>query len=161
MTKTPVIAPLRAGIRGPARRELVDDIIDNLAVSWKQYGPNVLDYLAKNDQVAYAKLAVSILPKDVLVSVEQRVPGGLEPQDWALMLRVLDTIKANVPLEANAGPQEVFSVIEEALRQRGRSPTAEGPGRNMGSLNRGLSVPVQCLVAQPRGNATHIISKGA
>ena len=115
MTKTPVIAPLRAGIRGPARRELVDDIIDNLAVS----------------------------------------------QDWALMLRVLDTIKANVPLEANAGPQEVFSVIEEALRQRGRSPTAEGPGRNMGSLNRGLSVPVQCLVAQPRGNATHIISKGA
>src|SRR5262249_57432582 len=27
----------------------------------------------------------------------------------------------------------------------------EGPGRNMGSLNRGLSVPVQCLVAQPRG----------
>jgi len=116
MSKTPIIAPLRAGIRGPARRELVDDIIDNLAVSWKQYGPNVLDYLAKNDQVAYAKLAVSILPKDVLVSVEQRVPGGLDSQDWALLLRVLDTIKQNVPADANAGPQEVFSVIEDALR---------------------------------------------
>jgi hypothetical protein len=32
------------------------------------------------------------------------------------MLRVLDTNKQNVPLEANAEPQEVFSVIEEALR---------------------------------------------
>jgi len=32
------------------------------------------------------------------------------------MLHVLDLIKQNVPLEANAGPQEVFSVIEEALR---------------------------------------------
>jgi len=116
MTKTPVIAPLKAGVRGPARRELVDDIIENLAASWKQYGPNVLDYLAKTDQVAYAKLAVSILPKDILVSVQERIPGGLDPQDWALMLRVLDTIKANVPLEANAGPAEVFGVIEEALR---------------------------------------------
>ena len=32
------------------------------------------------------------------------------------MLRVLDTIKQNVPLEANAGPAEVFGVIEDALR---------------------------------------------
>src|SRR5262245_5769717 len=116
MTKTPVINPLKAGVRGPARQDLVREIVDNLAVSWKQYGPNVLDYLAKNDQVAYAKLAVSILPKDVLVSVQERVPGGLDAQDWALMLRVLDTIKQNVPLEANAGPAEVFGVIEEALR---------------------------------------------
>src|SRR5262249_9548186 len=116
MTKTPVINPLKAGVRGPARRELVDDIIENLAASWKQYGPNVLDYLAKTDQVAYAKLAVSILPRDVLVQVDQRIPGGLDPQDWALMLRVLDLVKQNVPLEANAGPQEVFSVIEDALR---------------------------------------------
>src|SRR5262245_17440157 len=116
MTKTPVINPLKAGVRGPARRELVDDIIDNLAVSWKQYGPNVLDYLAKTDQVAYAKLVVSILPKDVLVSVQERIPGELDAKDWALMLRVLDTIKQNVPSEANAGPQEVFGVIEDALR---------------------------------------------
>ena len=94
----------------------VDDIIENRAASWKQYGPNVLDYLAKTDQVAYAKLAVSILPRDVLVQVDQRIPGGLDPQDWALMLRVLDLVKQNVPLEANAGPQEVFSVIEDALR---------------------------------------------
>src|SRR5262249_59091114 len=27
----------------------------------------------------------------------------------------------------------------------------EGAGRNMGRLSRGVSVPVQCLVAQPRG----------
>jgi hypothetical protein len=29
---------------------------------------------------------------------------------------VLELIKENVPIEANAGPQEVFSVIEDALR---------------------------------------------
>ena len=65
---------------------------------------------------AFAKIAVSILPKDVLVSVEQRIPGSLDPSDWALMLQVLELIKENVPIDANAGPQEVFSVIEEALR---------------------------------------------
>ena len=71
----------------------------------------MLDYLAKTEQATYAKLAIAILPKEALVQVEQRLPGGLDPQD-----RVLDTIKQNVPLEANAGPQKVFSVIEEALR---------------------------------------------
>ena len=116
MTKTPVISPLKAGIRGPARRELVNEIIDNLAAAWQEFGPGVLKHLARTDQAAFAKIAVSVLPKDVLVSVQERIPGGLDPQDWALMLRVLDLIKQNVPIDANAGPQEVFGVIEEALR---------------------------------------------
>jgi hypothetical protein len=48
--------------------------------------------LAKNDQAKYAQLAIGNLPRDVLVSVEQRVPGGLSVEDWGLMLRVLDLI---------------------------------------------------------------------
>jgi hypothetical protein len=53
---------------------------------------------------------------------EQRVPGGLDPKDWELMLRVLDLIKQNVPIDVNAGPQEVFCVIEAALRAHYAKP---------------------------------------
>jgi hypothetical protein len=44
------------------------------------------------------------------------MPGGLEPQDWALLMRVLDLIKQHVPADANADPGEVFGIIEQALR---------------------------------------------
>ena len=48
-------------------------------------------------------------------------PGGLDVEDWALMVRVFDLIKANAPADAGAG--EVFGVIEEALRARYAKPT--------------------------------------
>jgi hypothetical protein len=35
-------------------------------------------------------------------------------EDWATLTRLLDMIKACVP--ADAGPAEVFNVIEDALR---------------------------------------------
>ena len=47
--------------------------------------------------------------------------GGLNVEDWALMVRVLDLIKANAP--ADAAPGEVIGVIEEALRVRYAKPT--------------------------------------
>jgi len=49
-----------------------------------------------------------------LVSVEQTIPGGLDPADWGLLPRVLDLIKSVAPVEVM--PSEVFGLIENALR---------------------------------------------
>jgi hypothetical protein len=54
-------------------------------------------------------------------SLRNASPGGLNVEDWALMVRVLDLIKANAT--ADAGPGEVVRVIEEALRARYAKPT--------------------------------------
>jgi hypothetical protein len=54
-------------------------------------------------------------------SLRNASPSGLNVEDWALMVRVLDLIKANAP--ADAGPGEVVGVIEEALRARYAKPT--------------------------------------
>jgi hypothetical protein len=78
-------------LSGP-RQRLAEAIVRDPTASWKQHGAPVLDWLAKNDQAKYAQLAIGNLPRDVLVSVEQRVPGGLSVEDWGLMLRVLDLI---------------------------------------------------------------------
>ena len=56
------------------------------------------------------------LPRDILVSVEQTMPGGLDHQDWQLLMRVLDLVKAANPDSANPAPGEVFGIIEQALR---------------------------------------------
>jgi len=52
----------------------------------------------------------------VLVSVEQRTPGGLSAEDWVLLTQVLDLIRGAIPSGSNAPPAEVFGVIETALR---------------------------------------------
>jgi hypothetical protein len=63
------------------------------------------------------KMAYATLPRDVLVSIEQKtIPGGLEPDDWAVLMQVLATIKGAIPPGSNAPPAKVFSVIETALR---------------------------------------------
>lgn len=58
-------------------------------------------------------LALPAPNADVLVSVEQRAPGGLSVEDWALLTQVLEIIKANV---TEGSPAEIFSVIAHALR---------------------------------------------
>ena len=36
-----------------------------------------------------------LLPRDVFISVEQRTPGNLDPDEWAILRRVIDLIQAN------------------------------------------------------------------
>ena len=112
------------GQRAPrGKQRLPNKLIDDLAEIWEQQGPQCLRRLISVDVARFCSLAYSTLPKDILVTVEQRtLPGGLDPEEWALMRRVLDLIKANVPTDSNAGPAEVFSIIEDALRARYAKP---------------------------------------
>ena len=54
-----------------------------------------------------------LLPRDVFISVEQRTPGNLDPDEWAILRRVIDLIKQNAN-GAELGP--VLQTIENALR---------------------------------------------
>ena len=60
-----------------------------------------------------AQIACGLLPRDVLISVEQRTPGNLDPDEWAILRRVIDLIQQN-PSGAKLGP--VLKTIENALR---------------------------------------------
>ena len=57
-----------------------------------------------------AQIAYGLLPRDVFISVEQRAPGNLDPDKWAILRRVIDLIKTGAEL----GP--VLETIENALR---------------------------------------------
>ena len=60
-----------------------------------------------------AQIAYGLLPRDVFISVEQRTPGNLDPDEWAILRRVIDLIKTNAN-GAELGP--VLETIENALR---------------------------------------------
>jgi len=105
------------------KQRLPNALIEDLAAEWLEHGPACLRTMRSRDVTKFVQLAYSTLPRDVLVTVENRsLPGGLDPDDWSLMRRVLDLIKANVPADGNAGPGEVFDIIENALRAHYAKP---------------------------------------
>jgi hypothetical protein len=102
-------------MHGTGRRQrLADKIVNDLSGAWEEWGAGVLTWLAKNDRATFAKLAIANLPKDILVSVDQRIPGGLDLEEWAVLRRVLGLIKECAPHGTSA--LEVFQVNETALR---------------------------------------------
>jgi hypothetical protein len=100
---------------GVSRRQLSNRLLEDLTAVWEAEGAGALRILAKEDPGKFASLAYAILPRDILVSVDQRAPGNLSAEDWALLVKVLDTIKA---AQVEATPGEVLTTIEDALRQQ-------------------------------------------
>jgi len=98
------------------RNRLSHKLIEDLSEIWNAEGPNALKKMAMRNPTRLAQLAYSTLPKDVLISIEQKaIPGGLEPEDWAVLMRVLDTIKSTIPAGCTMPPAEILNVIETAL----------------------------------------------
>jgi hypothetical protein len=63
----------------------------------------VLERLAVTEPGKLAQIACGLLPRDVFISVEQRAPGNLDPDEWAILRRVIDLIKQNAD-GAELGP---------------------------------------------------------
>jgi hypothetical protein len=65
------------------------------------------------DPATYLRVAAVLVPKELNVAVEQRTPGNLDPDEWAILRRVIDLIKQNAN---GAGLGPVLQTIEDALR---------------------------------------------
>lgn len=97
-----------------ARARISEKLLADLATVWEAHGQSVLERLALTDPGKLAQIAYGLLPRDVFITVDQRTPGNLEPDEWATLRRVLDIIQASVP--NGAEPAKVFETIENALR---------------------------------------------
>ena len=96
-----------------ARQRISEKLLADLATVWETHGVSVLERLAITDPGKLAQIAYGLLPRDVFISVEQRTPGNLDPDEWAILRRVIDLIQANAK-GAELGP--VLETIENALR---------------------------------------------
>jgi hypothetical protein len=113
---TNAVSNLRHGRPLGSRNRLSNKLITDLSEIWFEHGPGILKKMAMREPRQLARLAYATLPKDILVSVEQRIPGGLSPDDWQLLQSVLDLIRSAIPPGSNAPPAEVLGVVETALR---------------------------------------------
>jgi hypothetical protein len=101
-------------------------LLADLADVWAEHGKDVLERLAKDDPGKPAQIAYGLLPRDVFISVEQKTPGGLDPDAYAALRRLLDVIES---CGAVGKPQDVFAMIEEDLRARMAVPVEKSLDR--------------------------------
>jgi hypothetical protein len=116
---------LVAGVSGnPAgrplgsRNRLTHALVADLTASWEKHGSCVLERLRIDDPATYARLAVSLVPKDVQLTVE-KVDPILEKldEDARAVLRELLLIIADTRAEG-IEPTTIFGWIAEDLRAR-------------------------------------------
>jgi hypothetical protein len=60
-----------------SRHKIADAIIRDIAAEWERSGAEVLERMARDEPAKFAQLAAGLIPKDILLSVTQRMPGNL------------------------------------------------------------------------------------
>jgi hypothetical protein len=94
----------RFGVTEPRKACVIAKISEKLLSDWRVAAPGC----HRSWQACFG-----LLPRDVFISVEQRTPGNLDPDEWAILRRVIDLIQVNAK-GAELGP--VLETIENALR---------------------------------------------
>jgi hypothetical protein len=56
-----------------------------IAADWAVGGAETIARVRMTDPATYFRVVASILPKDVLVNVQQQTPGNLEPDEWRVL----------------------------------------------------------------------------
>jgi hypothetical protein len=96
-----------------ARSKFSEAKVADFAADWDKHGAGVLERVRMTDPATYLRVAAVLVPKELNVAVEQKTPGGLDAEDWQVLRRIVDLIKANAP-GGELGP--TLQMIENALR---------------------------------------------
>jgi hypothetical protein len=93
-------------------------VIQAFAVDWAAGGPEAIARVRVTGPSTYMRVVASILPKDILIGIENRLPGGLDPEDWNMLTRIVGVVRELAPTAS--GDQ-----IEDALRSALAKPVVD------------------------------------
>src|SRR5262249_7872002 len=91
--------------------------LKDLAEVWSDEGREAMVKTAKTNPTVFFATCARLIPQDVKLTVEQQLPGNLSPDDWNLMLEIVDAVKQAVPDASNRPPGAVLEHVPDALRQ--------------------------------------------
>jgi hypothetical protein len=97
------------------RNRFSEKFVSDIAAVWDQHGAKILETMASEEPARFAELCGRLIPRDVQVSLQTRMPGGLEPDDWQAIVELLSAVKAALPNDQRK-PGEIAELVLEALR---------------------------------------------
>jgi hypothetical protein len=72
--------------------------------------------MARKEPSRFADFCSRLIPRDVSVTLQQKLPGGLQPDDWQLALAVFQAVKDALPDTNQRQPTEVMEFVLQAIR---------------------------------------------
>jgi hypothetical protein len=104
-----------AGRSVGTRNRFSEAFISDVSATWAKHGERILERMARKEPARFAELCGRLIPRDVHVSLQTRLPGGLEPEDWQAIVELLSAVKAALPNDQRK-PGEIAELVIEALR---------------------------------------------
>jgi hypothetical protein len=98
-----------------ARTEFSVSFMRDMARVWAARGGDIIEKVAADDPSRFFAVASTLIPKDVAISIEQRLPGGLSPSDLA----IFQAIREAIPGANEMQPTQVLEHTLNALRAYG------------------------------------------
>ena len=95
-----------------ARHKFTAAFLNDLSDAWRENGPDVMARVAKLQPESFFATCARLLPKDVALTIETQLPGGLDATDVA----ILRAIKEAIPNAGERSPQEVLEYVRDTLR---------------------------------------------
>jgi hypothetical protein len=99
-----------------ARGRFSEQMISDIARSWSTHGPAALEKMAKTDNTRYVEICSRLIPRDVALTVQQQLPGGMNHDDWQTTIEVVKAIQASMPDAGQRKPGEVMQHVLNALQ---------------------------------------------
>jgi hypothetical protein len=86
------------------RQRISERLLSDLAGVWEKHGESVLERLAVLEPGKLATIAYGLLPRDLMISVESRTPGNLDPDEWRVLVDLISRERAETLLEDPLAP---------------------------------------------------------
>ena len=78
---------------------------------WSEHGKTAMEFTAKTQPAVFFATCARLCPADVTLSIEQSYPGGLTPDDIA----ILRAVKGSIPDAEARSPTEVLEFVAKAV----------------------------------------------
>jgi len=97
------------------RNRFSEKFVSDVAAIWDQHGADVLQKMVADEPSRFVELCGRLIPRDVSVTLQTRLPGNLETDDWSALLELLSAIKTALPNDMRR-PGEIAHFVSEAIR---------------------------------------------
>src|SRR5262249_17777373 len=98
------------------RNRFSENFVSDVAAVWQDRGRGILEKMAQDEPARFAELCGRLIPKDVSLTISERLPGGLDADDWQLTIEILRATHQALPDAGDRKPGEVLSFVLDAIR---------------------------------------------
>ena len=98
------------------RNKFSEAFVSDVAAVWESRGRGILEKMAQGEPARFAELCGRLIPKDVSLTISERLPGGLDADDWQLTREMLQAIRQAMPDANERKPGDVMTFVLEAIR---------------------------------------------